>query len=186
MQKLLLLLLLLLPLAIAACVDRDAVPANSAGTPRVETYPSAPWSPSSSMALPTTGDSAQRSTLPGRGEGERESPAPPSATPVESSDDDMPDGSIDVPETSDVERNRAGSSDVAPDDDTPRVPRFDPTRNPAVIDESGAPGFGGRVSSPESLGDGELRADDNDGSIEPDELPMLPVDVVDAGPAMIP
>jgi hypothetical protein len=137
------------------------------------------------MGAPSTGAPAQR--VPGRGEGERESPA------LES--DELPDGSIDgsldgtagpaegaVPETSEEERNRAGSNDVAP---VEPIDPIDPTRDPAIIDESGSSGFGGSVMSPESLGDGELRPDD-DGEIEPDELPMLPADVVDAGPAMIP
>lgn len=178
MQKL---LLLLLPLVIAACVERDTVPANSAGTTRVETYPSAP--------TPAPSSDAAQTRLPGRGEGElesRPSTVSPEAAPAgegidattveETTVDDMPDGSIDAPESSEEERNRASSSDAAP---------LDPTRDSAIIDESGATGFGGRVMTPESLGDGELRPDD-DGSIEPDELPMLPADVVDAGPAMIP
>lgn len=188
MQKL---LLLLLPLAIAACVERDTVPANSAGTPRVETHPSAPSTPSTATTptAPATTAPAQRTTLPGRGEGELES-RPPASEPTETMmddelrADDMPDGSIDgsidgasdAPESSDEERNRASSSDATP---------VDPTRDSAIIDESGATGFGGQVMTPESLGDGEMRPDD-DGSIEPDELPMLPADVVDAGPAMIP
>jgi hypothetical protein len=174
MQKL---LLLLLPLAIAACVERDTAPADSADAPRVETYPSAPYAPSASppsAPSPATTGPAPRTSLPGRGEGELES-RPPAGESAESADD-MPDGSIDAAQTSEVERNRASSSDAAP---------LDPTRDAAIIDESGATGFGGSVMTPESLGDGELRPDD-DGSIEPDELPMLPADVVDAGPAMIP
>ena len=174
MQKL---LLLLLPLAIAACMQRETPPVNSA--PRV-TYPSAP--------APIAPSPAARTSVPGRGEGERESPTPDAssstgATDV-STDDDLPDGSIDGAmdsgETSDVERNRGGSSDI------------DPTNHPAIVDESGATGFGGRMRSPASLGDGrvaglgdgELR--DDDGTIEPDELLMMPADVVDAGPASIP
>lgn len=183
MQKL---ALLLLPLAIAACVERDTVPANSGGTPTSpapsSAYPAtAPPPPAATTGGATT--APQTTRLPGRGEGELESPA---TTPLEVSveDDVLPDGSIDgergerAQETSDVERNEASSkeSDAA----------FDPARDPAIIDESGAPGFGGRVLSPESLGDGELRPDDNDNEIDPDELPMLPADVVDAGPALIP
>lgn len=179
MQKL---VLLLLPLAIAACMQRETPPVNSA--PRV-TYPTAP-APSFAPSP------AARPTMPGRGEGERESPASDasrsSGTTDVSTDDDMPDGTVDgamdTGETSDVERNRAGSSDI------------DPTNHPAIIDESGAIGFGGRIISPASLGDGrgdgrgaglgdgELR--DDDGTIEPDELHMMPADVVDAGPALIP
>jgi hypothetical protein len=179
MQKL---LLLLLPLAIAACVERDT-PATAQSS-RVETYPSAPTSPSATTSTPlaptapSAGVPAQRTTLPGRGEGERESPAVNDVN--DAAVEDMPDGSIDAPETSDEERNRAGSNDAAPSergvDGNDR--RIDPTNDPAIIDESGAGGFGGNVLSPETLGDGEVRPDD--------EEPLLPADVVDAGPAMIP
>lgn len=180
MQKL---ALLLLPLAIAACVERDTVPANSAGTPTSTSYPvTAPPPPATTTGGATTATPATEPTrVPGRGEGELESPA---TTPLEVSveDDVLPDGSIDgaqrAQETSDVERNEASSKESDAE--------FDPARHPAIIDESGAPGFGGQVLSPESLGDGELRPDDYDNEIDPDELPMLPADVVDAGPALIP
>jgi hypothetical protein len=171
MQKL---LLLLLPLAIAACVERDTAPAAGADTSRVETYPSAPATATTPSAPATTAP-AQRTTLPGRGEGELES-RPPAGESAESADD-MPDGSIDAAQTSEVERNRASSSDAAPAEPMNSTDSLDPTRDSAIIDESGATGFGGQVMTPESLGDGEMR---------PDDEPLMPADVVDAGPAMIP
>lgn len=181
MQKL---ALLLLPLALAACVERDTVPANSAGTPTSSSSATSVV-PDTAPPPPSSGTGGTSAHIPGRGEGELESPA---TTPTEQATEDevLPDGSIDgaggsggVQQSSEVERNTASGNEIEME--------FDPALDPAVIDESGATGFGGSVMSPDTLGDGELRPDDNnDNEIGPDEVPMMPADVVDAGPAMIP